>query len=153
MKDLNERRVLGFLGRDPVQREMTGGKKVVNFSVATSDRYTDKATGEIKEFTEWHRVTVFNQAMCALVMDRLHAGSLVMVQGQHRSREFKTKDDLVVREGEIVIRPFDGEIFFLDSDADEQLAAMARNGFPNQPKDYEIEPAGNGSTQDEEIPF
>lgn len=152
MKCINERRVIAYLGRDPVKRDLGNGRHVVNFSAATSQRYKNKA-GEVKEHTEWHHVTVFNQGLADLCMERLHAGSRVYVEGQHRTREYVNKDGVRNREGEIVVSPFNGDILFLDTGADEELAAMARNGFPSNPADYEIEPAAGEAGSDDEIPF
>lgn len=141
MQYINQLRVLGFVGRDPVMRQTGGGRKVVSFSVATTDRYTTK-DGEVKEFTEWHRVNVFSQPLCELIMERLKAGSLVYVEGQKRTREYTTNSGVKCRDAEIAIQSMRDIVSFLDSKADEQLAALAAAGFPTNGEDYEFENVG-----------
>lgn len=139
MQCINRVEILGYLGADPKQRYTNGsGKPVVSFSVATSDGYTTK-DGEIKEFTEWHRVVVFSEGLGSLIMQRLQAGSLVLVEGQKRTREYTNKDGVRCRDCEIVIRPFKGSVNFLDSKADAILADLAKNGFPLSGEDHDFD--------------
>jgi single-strand DNA-binding protein len=90
---LNRTELIGNLGADPEIRTMTSGDKVATFSLATSDRWTDKNTGEKKENTEWHRITVFGDGLVGIVERFLSKGSKVYLAGKLRTRKWTDKDN------------------------------------------------------------
>src|SRR3974390_3093733 len=84
--------LVGNVGRDPETRRMPSGDPVVNFSVATSDSWRDKATGERKEQTEWHNVVIFNENLAKVAEQYLRKGSKVYIEGQLKTRKYTDKD-------------------------------------------------------------
>lgn len=108
--------LVGNLGAKPEIRQMQSGDKVCNLSVATSESWKDKATGERREKTEWHRVVVFNQNIINVCENYLDKGSKVYLEGQLETRKWQdqaTGQDKYTTE--IVLRPFRGELTMLDS--------------------------------------
>ncbi|MCB9988801.1 MAG: single-stranded DNA-binding protein [Rhodospirillales bacterium] len=106
--------LIGNLGNEPEVRTMQSGDKVVNLSIATSESWKDKATGERKEKTEWHRVVVFNQGLVNVCENYLHKGSKVYIEGQLETRSWE-QDGQKKYTTEVVLRPFRGELTMLDS--------------------------------------
>ncbi len=106
--------LIGNLGNEPDVRSMQSGDKVVNLSVATSESWKDKATGERREKTEWHRVVVFNQGLVNVCENYLHKGSKVYIEGQLETRSWE-QDGQKKYTTEVVLRPFRGELTMLDS--------------------------------------
>lgn len=110
--------LVGNLGRDPEVRTMQSGDKVANFSVATSERWKDRNTGEMQERTEWHRVVIFGRT-AEIAEQYLRKGSKVYIEGQLQTR--KWEDNQTGQERyttEVVIRPYRGEMTMLDSRRD-----------------------------------
>ena len=107
--------LVGNLGRDPEVRTMQSGDKVANFSVATSERWKDRNSGEMQERTEWHRVVIFGRT--AEVVERyLRKGSKVYIEGQLQTRKWEDSQSGQERyTTEVVIRPYRGEMTMLDS--------------------------------------
>jgi single-strand DNA-binding protein len=106
--------LLGNLGRDPDIREMQNGDKVCNLSVATSESWKDKNSGEWKDKTEWHRVVIFNQHLIGVAEKYLTKGSKVYVEGQLETRKYTDKDGAEKYSTEIVLSRFKGELTLLD---------------------------------------
>ncbi|MGH1455608.1 MAG: single-stranded DNA-binding protein [Alphaproteobacteria bacterium] len=106
--------LVGNLGADPDVRTMQSGDKVVNLSIATSESWKDKATGERKEKTEWHRVVVFNKGLVTVCENYLKKGAKVYIEGQVETRSWE-QDGQKKYTTEIVLRPFRGELTMLDS--------------------------------------
>lgn len=107
--------LVGNLGRDPEVRSMQSGDKVVNLSLATSESWKDKATGERKEKTEWHRVVVFNQGLINVCENYLRKGSKLYIEGQLETRKWTDQSGVEKYSTEVVLRPFRGELTMLDS--------------------------------------
>ena len=107
--------IVGNLGRDPEVRTMQNGDKVANFSVATSERWKDRNTGEMQERTEWHRIVIFGRT--AEVAEKyLRKGAKVYIEGQLQTRKWEDKQSGQERYStEVVIRPYRGEMTMLDS--------------------------------------
>lgn len=110
--------LVGNLGRDPEVRAMQSGDKVVNLSLATSENWKDKATGERKEKTEWHRVVVFNQGLVNVCENYLRKGSKLYIEGQLETRKWTDQQGVEKYSTEVVLRPFRGELTMLDSRGD-----------------------------------
>lgn len=106
--------LIGNLGKDPEVRRMQNGDAVVNLSVATSETWRDKATGERKEKTEWHRVVIFNENIAKVVEQYCRKGSKIYLEGQLQTREWTDKDGVKKYSTEVVIQRFRGELTLLD---------------------------------------
>jgi len=106
--------LIGNLGRDPEIRSFQNGGRVANFSVATSENWKDRTTGERKERTEWHRVAVFNDALVGVVERFLKKGSKVYIEGQLETRKYTDQSGAERYTTEVVLRPFRGELTMLD---------------------------------------
>lgn len=115
---LNQAEVIGNLGGDPETRFMTDGSPVVNFSVATTDKWKDKQTGEKKEKTEWHRITIFSDGLCKIAQDYLRKGSKVYLQGKLQTRKWTDDKGSVHYTTEIVLTQIGGKMELLDGRQD-----------------------------------
>ncbi|MDZ7904424.1 MAG: single-stranded DNA-binding protein [Cypionkella sp.] len=107
--------IVGNLGRDPEVRSFANGGKVVNFSVATSETWRDKASGERKERTEWHRISVLNENLAKIAEQYLKKGSKVYIEGQLETRKWTDQSGAEKYATEVVLRPYRGELTLLDS--------------------------------------
>lgn len=107
--------LVGNLGQDPEIRSMQSGDRVASFSVATSENWKDKTTGERREKTEWHRISVFNQGIVKLCESYLKKGSKVYLEGQLETRKWQDQSGQDKYTTEVVLRPFRGELTMLDS--------------------------------------
>jgi single-strand DNA-binding protein len=106
--------LVGNLGKDPEVRRMTSGDPVVNLSIATSESWRDKASGERKEKTEWHRVVIFNKNLAEVAEKYLKKGAKVYVEGQLQTRKWTDKDGAEKYSTEVVLQNFRGELTMLD---------------------------------------
>jgi single-strand DNA-binding protein len=106
--------LIGNLGRDPEIRAMQSGGRVCNLAIATSETWRDKASGERKEKTEWHRVVLFNDALIGVAERYLKKGSKVYIEGQLETRKWADQGGQERYTTEIVLRPYRGELTMLD---------------------------------------
>ena len=112
---INKVALLGNLGRDPEVRSSQDGGKIVSFSLATTESWKDKVTGERKDRTEWHRVVVFNPNLAEICEKYLRKGSKVYLEGQLQTRKWQDKDGMERFTTEVIIPRFKGELALLDS--------------------------------------
>jgi single-strand DNA-binding protein len=112
---VNRAILIGNVGKDPEVRTMQSGDKIVNLSVATSESWKDKASGERKERTEWHRVVIFNQGIAGIAEKYVRKGSKVYIEGQIETRKWTDGNGVEKYSTEIVLRPFRGELTLLSS--------------------------------------
>lgn len=105
--------IIGNLGRDPEIRSMPNGDRVANLSVATSESWKDKSTGERKEKTEWHRVTIFNDNIVKVVESYVKKGSTVYIEGALQTRKWTDQAGVEKYSTEIVVSRFKGELTML----------------------------------------
>src|SRR5579863_5403818 len=148
--------LVGNLGRDPEVRSTQDGRKIVNFSIATSENWKDKSSGERREKTEWHRVVIFNENLASVAERFLKKGSKVYIEGQLQTRKYTDQAGVEKYSTEVVLQNFRGELTLLDSKgagggagaddyAAEPVAAASGGrggGFPR-----------GGADLDDEIPF
>ncbi len=127
--------LIGNLGRDPEIRTMQSGGRVCNLSLATSETWRDKASGERKERTEWHRVVVFNDNLVKLCESYLRKGSKIYVEGQIETRKWQDQSGQEKYSTEIVLRPFRGEINMLDTRAGGGGGGGGAGGSSSGPDD------------------
>ena len=106
--------IVGNLGRDPEVRTFQNGGKVVNLNIATSESWRDKASGERKERTEWHRVSILNENLAKIAEQYLKKGSKVYIEGQLETRKWQDQSGVEKFTTEVVLRPFRGELTLLD---------------------------------------
>ena len=107
--------LIGNLGRDPESRKFPSGDSVVSFSLATTESWRDKATGERKDKTEWHNVSIFNENLGRIAEQYCKKGSKVYLEGQLQTREYTDKDGNQRKATEVVLQKFRGELTLLDS--------------------------------------
>lgn len=111
---LNKVTLIGNLGADPEVRSMQSGDEVCNLSVATSESWKDKATGERKDKTEWHRVVIFSPGLVNVVKNYLKKGAKIYIEGQLQTRSWE-QDGQKKYTTEIVLRGYDAKLVMLDS--------------------------------------
>lgn len=107
--------LIGNLGDKPDVRTMQNGGQVANFSLATSESWKDRNTGERQERTQWHRVVVFNEGIVKVCNNYLQKGSKVYIEGQLETRKWQGQDGKDNYTTEVVLRPYRGELTMLDS--------------------------------------
>ena len=149
---VNKVTLVGNLGRDPEIRAMQNGDKIVQLSVATSDRWKDKNSGEQRERTEWHRVVIFNDALGKIAEQYLKKGSTVYLEGQLQTRKWTDQQSGQDKyTTEVVLQRYRGELTLLGSRPDNQI----NNEYNKSEIDQSSElPVSNiASDLDDEIPF
>ena len=107
--------LVGNLGRDPEVRTFPSGDKVVSFSMAMTESWRDKATGERKDKTEWVNVSIFNEALGRVAEQYGRKGSKIYLEGQLQTREYTDKDGNQRKATDVVLQKFRGELTLLDS--------------------------------------
>ena len=112
---LNKVTLIGNLGQDPEVKTMQDGPKMVKLSIATTESWKDKNTGERKDKTEWHRVVIMNERLSEIAEKYLKKGSKVYIEGQLQTRKWTDKSGVEHTTTEIIISRFKGEIVMLDS--------------------------------------
>lgn len=105
--------LIGNLGRDPEVRSTQDGTKIVNFTLATSERWRDRSSGEQRERTEWHRVVIFNENLGRIAEQYLRKGSSVYVEGQLQTRKWTDQSGQEKYTTEVVLQRFRGELTLL----------------------------------------
>ena len=108
MSSVNKVILVGNVGKDPEVRTTSDGSKIVNFSVATSDRWRDKSSGEQRERTEWHRVVIFNEALGKVAEQYLRKGSSVYLEGALQTRKWTDQSGVEKYSTEVVLQRFRG---------------------------------------------
>lgn len=129
--------LVGNLGRDPEVRNTHDGGKVVNLSVATSESWKDKGSGERKERTEWHRVAIFNERLGEVAERYLKKGSKVYLEGALQTRKWTDQSGQEKYTTEVVLQKFRGELTLLDS---RNGGGEAGNPAYQQPADWQAPP-------------
>ena len=145
---VNKAIILGNLGRDPEVRQTQDGSKIVNMTIATSERWRDKNSGEQREKTEWHRVVVFNEKLGEVAEKYLSKGRQVYLEGQLQTRKWSDQSGQDRYTTEIVLQRFRGELTLIGGRGDDQGGYGGSNENP--------EPEQSSSSVDDldsEIPF
>jgi single-strand DNA-binding protein len=162
--------IVGNLGRDPEVRSFQNGGKVVNLNIATSETWRDKASGERKERTEWHRVSILNEPLAKIAEQYLKKGSKVYIEGQLETRKWTDQSGAEKYTTEVVLRPYRGELTLLDGREggsgggagggyeerggyDDAGAGYARGGASGGAVGGGGMSGGGRSDMDDEIPF
>jgi single-strand DNA-binding protein len=147
MSSLNKVQIIGNVGKDPEIRTMSSGDKVANVTVATSEKWKDKTTGEKKEKTEWHRVTVWNQGIIGVIEQYLKKGDKVYFEGQLETRKWE-KDGVDHYTTEITLRPYRGEMVLLSGPRGSDTVEPAQQAVSYTPSN-----TGGQVVDDSDIPF
>jgi single-strand DNA-binding protein len=151
--------LVGNLGKDPEIRRTQDGRPIANLSVATSESWRDKATGERKEKTEWHRVVIFNEGLCRIAEQYLKKGAKVYLEGSLQTRKWQDKDGQDKYSTEVVLQGFNSQLTMLDRAGGGAGADMSHdNGGDFSAPTAARKPAmaGGGGKRDDlddEIPF
>ena len=114
MSSVNKVILVGHLGKDPEARSFQTGGEIVNMSVATSERWKDRASGEQKERTEWHNIVIMNEGLIKVAKQYLRKGAKVYVEGQLRTRKWEDKNGVDRWSTEIVLGAFNSSLVLLD---------------------------------------
>ncbi|MGH6994028.1 MAG: single-stranded DNA-binding protein [Caulobacteraceae bacterium] len=110
--------LVGNLGRDPEIRSLNSGDRVANLSVATSESWRDRSSGERKERTEWHRVVIFNDNLVKVAENYLRKGAKVYIEGALQTRKYQDQSGVEKYSTEVVLQKFRGELTMLDGRGD-----------------------------------
>jgi single-strand DNA-binding protein len=152
--------LVGNLGKDPEVRHTQDGKAIVNLSLATSENWRDKATGERKERTEWHRVVIFNENLAKVAEQYLKKGATVYIEGALQTRKWTDKDGAEKYSTEVVLQNFRGELTMLGGrggSAGEGAGSGGDEFGQSSPMDRPRGAAGKAQSfardLDDEVPF
>lgn len=138
---MNRATIMGRLGADPEVRSFNNGGRICTFTVATSDRWTDKQSGEKRERTEWHRIALYADPLVTLAEINLRKGARVLIEGQLETRKWQGQDGQDRYTTEVALRPFRGDLTIID--------------WPEGERDKPQQSGGNDFQRplDDEIPF
>ena len=148
---LNKVMLIGNLGADPVIRQTQDGKRLAQLSLATSESWKDKSTGEKKEKTSWHRIVIFNDGLAGVVESYLKKGSKVYVEGQLQTRKFTDQSGQEKYTAEVVLGNYNGALTMLDS-----RGGMSSDSIQDMPSDVNQDMNNSPAPDldiDDEIPF
>lgn len=143
---LNSVQIIGNLGRDPEVRRTNNGDPVVNFSVAVTESWRDKATGDRKERTEWFNCVIWNEGLCKVAEQYLKKGSKVFLEGQMQSRKYTDKEGVERQTWELVIQRFGGKLVLLGDSQQRQPGSTTEQSSTQQT-------SGGRPAPSDEIPF
>ena len=155
--------LVGNLGKDPEIRRTQDGRPIANLSVATSETWRDKNTGERREKTEWHRVVIFSEPLCRVVEQYLKKGSKVYIEGQLQTRKWQDQSGQDKYSTEVVLQGFNSQLTMLDrvgggaNNAGDDSGAGGEFGSSGPTAAPARKPAtvgaGGRGDMDDEIPF
>ena len=128
--------LVGKLGKDPEIRRTQDGRPIANLSVATSETWRDKATGERKEKTEWHRVVIFNEGLCKVAEQYLKKGAKVYIEGQLQTRKWQDQNGVDKYSTEIVLQGFNSTLTMLDGRGEGGGASEGGRGASRGGSDF-----------------
>src|SRR5712691_5656392 len=152
--------LIGNLGADPEIRRTQDGRPIANLRLATSESWRDKATGERKEKTEWHRVVIFSEGLCKIAEQYLKKGAKVYIEGQLQTRKYTDKDGVEKYTTEVVLQNYRGELTMLDAKGGEGQGFSAGDDFgqsgpmdrPRAGQNAAAKPASFNRDLDDEVP-
>jgi single-strand DNA-binding protein len=143
---LNKVVLIGNLGRDPEIRSTNDGREIATFSIATSESWKDKLTGEKKEKTEWHRIVVFSEGLVRVIKSYVKKGTKLYIEGQLQTRKWVDNENHERYTTEIVLQSFNSTLILLDGKNDSQMSQPSMGARQDAP-------TFDNSDLDDEIPF
>lgn len=149
---LNKVILIGNLGRDPEIRTTNEGKEIANFSLATSESWKDKLTGERKEKTEWHRIVVFNEGLVRVIKDHVKKGSKLYIEGGLQTRKWVDNSGQEKYTTEVVLQNFNCQMILLDGRGSSDHSFESGAGRQSTPENNNNNNF-NHNDLDDEIPF
>ncbi|HVZ28132.1 MAG TPA: single-stranded DNA-binding protein [Rhizomicrobium sp.] len=154
--------LVGNLGKDPEIRRTQDGRPIANLSIATSETWRDKATGERKEKTEWHRVVIFNEGLCKVAEQYLKKGAKVYIEGQLQTRKWTDQSGAEKYSTEVVLQGFNSNLTMLDGrgggssfggdDAGGDFGSSGPSGAPPR-RAVAAGARSSNNDMDDDIPF
>ncbi len=156
---INKVTLVGNLGREPEVRHTQSGSKIVNMSIATTDSWKDKQTGERKERTEWHRVVIFNPGLADIAERFVKKGSRVYIEGSLQTRKWQDNSGVEKYTTEIVLQNYNGELVLLDAKGSDGYESSSSSSLPFGNDSSSSNNAGwdeaatSSSDLDDDIPF
>ena len=152
--------LVGNLGKDPEVRTFQNGGKVCNFSIATSENWKDKNTGERQEKTQWHNIAVFSEPLANIAEQYLKKGSSVYIEGQLQTQKWQDQSGQDRYTTKVVMRPYSSQLTMLGSRNDNGANDSFNNNVENSGYDQNTTNISSGNNQpdinndlDDEIPF
>ena len=157
--------LVGNVGQDPEVRQFANGGQVCSFSLATSENWKDKNTGERREKTEWHRISIFSEGLVRVVQSYVKKGSKLYIEGQLETRKWQDQNGVDKYTTEVVLRGFGSTLTMLDSRNEGGGARSGGGGYSQDSVAYGNQGGGGGARQmdgppqnfsqdlDDEIPF
>jgi single-strand DNA-binding protein len=154
--------LVGNLGKDPEIRRTQDGRPIANLSVATSETWRDKATGERKEKTEWHRVVIFNEGLCKIAEQYLKKGAKVYLEGALQTRKWTDQAGVEKYSTEVVLQGFNSSLTMLDGrggggggsfGGDDQGGGDFGTSSPSSAPRRAVAAGARNSDMDDDIPF
>ena len=146
MSSLNKVTLIGNLGKDPEIRTTGDGKEIANFSIATSETWKDKTTGEKKDKTEWHRLVCFNEGLTRVIKSYVKKGSKIYIEGQLQTRKWTNQEGQEVYTTEVILQNYNSSLILLDSKGDNAPQGANSTSVVNKPE-------FKNEQLDDEIPF
>jgi single-strand DNA-binding protein len=163
MRSVNKVILVGNLGKDPEVRSFQNGGKVVSFSVATSESWNDRASGERKEKTEWHNVSIFSEGLARVAEQYLRKGSKVYLEGQLETRKWQDQSGNDRYSTDVVLRQFNSAMVLLDSRGEGGGGGGRSGGYDDdfgsgssggsQRSQSRPQPAAFDTDLDDDVPF
>ena len=155
---INKVILVGNLWRDPEVRSLPDGGKIVNLSIATSERWKDRNSGEQREKTEWHRVVIFNENLARIAEQYLSKGSTVYLEGQLQTRKWTDQQGVEKYTTEVVLQRYRGELTMLGGRDQSSVSAPPSDGgygasAPSSAGNLPEPPMASSSMMDDDIPF
>lgn len=150
---LNKVTLIGNLGRDPEIRTTGEGKEIANLSLATTETWKDRVTGEKREKTEWHRVVIFNEGLVSIIKNYVKKGGKLYIEGALQTRKWNDNSGQEKYTTEVVLQNFNSQLILLDSkNTSSHVQDSGQSEYKHsEPKDSSS--SFNYSDLDDEIPF
>ena len=143
---LNKVTLIGNLGRDPEIRTTNDGKEIANFSLATSESWKDKATGEKKDKTEWHRIVCFNEGLVKIIKEYVKKGTKLYIEGQLQTRKWLDNANQEKYTTEVVLQGYNANLVLLGT-GNNSMGQSSQSSTPGN------NPVFENDELDDQIPF
>ena len=148
---LNKVMLIGNVGADPIIRQTQDGKKIVTLSLATTDSWKDKATGEKRDKTEWHRIVIFNEGLSGVVENYVKKGQQLFIEGQLQTQKYTDANGIEKYTTQVILQNYNGTLTMIGgrSNSTEQIVPSQDSALSNS----DPFPGGDDVEIDDEIPF